>query len=126
MVSAATPPAIVFPAVGGAAPLWIVFDLNGTLASTSLVRHRVGGVIVRPNVIALLRLRQRAPLIRLAAWSSAAQHNVQRLVDTIAVRLPLLLAAATAAAAAAAAAALVVVVVVIIAAVVAAAAQYVW
>eukprot|EP00750_Incisomonas_marina_P016661 INCI19265.1.p1 GENE.INCI19265.1~~INCI19265.1.p1 ORF type:complete len:512 (-),score=22.97 INCI19265.1:295-1830(-) len=78
------PPLMQLPQlVGGAPPIWIVFDLNGTLASTTLVRKRTGGVLIRPNIHSLLRLKQRAPVIRLAAWSSAAMHNVARMVTAM-------------------------------------------
>ena len=71
--------------VGGHPPIWIVFDLNGTLTATAQVRKVTKSVQVRPNIRALLRLKERMPVVRLAAWSSAVPHNVTWMIATIEV-----------------------------------------
>jgi hypothetical protein len=44
--------------VGGAPPVWVVFDLNGTLTALSNVRHRIKDVLIRPHIAGLRRLKE--------------------------------------------------------------------
>ena len=61
---------------------WIVFDVNGTLASLSTIRHgkNKGSVVLRPGVHELRRLR---PAFRVALWSSMQNQNMANAVALV-------------------------------------------
>lgn len=55
----------------------LVFDLNGTLTSTSKVRHEKGSA-VRPGIKKISELFN-SNLFHIAIWSSAMKHNVNKI-----------------------------------------------
>lgn len=59
----------------------IVFDLNGTLACTSNIRHKKG-VILRPHIKHLTKLFE-LNRFEIAIFSSAMEHNVNKIVKEI-------------------------------------------
>ena len=61
---------------------WIVFDVNGTIASDSKRRRSVhrGGIAARPHLKALARLR---PTFRIALYSSMQTQNMARAVELV-------------------------------------------
>ena len=61
---------------------WIVFDVNGTLASDSKRRRSLhgGGIAARPNLSALSRLR---PTFRIALYSSMQTQNMSKAVKLV-------------------------------------------
>lgn len=59
---------------------WVIFDVNGTLASTTAKRRQRGAIKIRPGLEHIQRLH---PFYRIALWSSMSQRNMDIAVDTL-------------------------------------------
>lgn len=58
-------------------PIFVVFDVNGCLASTTEDRRSKGRLTLRPGVAELARL-EASGRFSCALWSSAMRHNAEK------------------------------------------------
>lgn len=62
---------------------WVIFDVNGTLASTTAQRQRRGAIQLRPGIAHIQRLQ---PYYRIALWSSMGARNMAIAVKALVER----------------------------------------